>query len=460
MKTYQDWLKVAEQNEDARMTFILGAINEFKSSTDYVNAGIGEDYFNARNTTIMKYEKWLYNARGEKMPDFISANHKLATRFFFRVVTQANAVLLGNGIKWKSGKGGKALGDDFDRQIIDAGRYAQVQGKAYGFFNNGHVDIFKCREFAPFVDEEDGLIKAGIRFWQLTDSKPMRVTMFEEDGYTEYRYKDGKGEVIQKKRGYKVKVKVSEADGEEIDEYENYRAFPIVPLYSNDVRESELAPLRSKIDAIDLISSGYASDQDDCNTIFWAIEGANGMDDYDLVALVDKMKKLHAAQVGEGQSLTPSQMEAPYNGREAILNRLEKELYMDAMAFNPYDIASGAATATQIEAAYDPLDEKLDIYERHISEFISRLLYLAEVDDEPTYERNYHTNKSEIIDNLLKGAIFLDDIYLTEKIMTLMGDKDKVDAVLDRKSVTDIKRLTGGSKTGQEVPTGEETITE
>lgn len=133
---------------------------------------------------------------------------------------------------------------------------------------------------------------------------------------------------------------------------------------------------------------------------------------------------------------------------------------MDAMAFNPYDIASGAATATQIEAAYDPLDEKLDIYERHISEFISRLLYLAEVDDEPTYERNYHTNKSEIIDNLLKGAIFLDDIYLTEKIMTLMGDKDKVDAVLDRKSATDIKRLTGGSTTGQEVPTGEETITE
>ena len=87
MKTYQDWLQVADKSEDERMTFILGAINEHKTSDDYINAGIGEDYFNAKNTTIRNYEKWLYNARGEKMPDYISANHKLASRFFYRVVT-------------------------------------------------------------------------------------------------------------------------------------------------------------------------------------------------------------------------------------------------------------------------------------------------------------------------------------------------------------------------------------
>ena len=359
--------------------------------------------------------------------------------------------MLGNGIKWKNGKGGQALGDDFDRQIIDAGRYAQVQGKAYGFYNNDHVDIFCCREFKPFVDEEDGLIKAGIRFWQLEDTKPLRATMFEIDGYTEYRFKNGKGEVLQPKRGYKAVKVVSEADGEEIDAYQNYDAFPIVPLYSNDLRESELAPLRAKIDAVDLISSGYANDQDDCNIIFWTVSNAGGMDDVDLVQMVDKLKKLHATQVGDNQVLTPNQVEAPYNGREAVLDRLEKELYMDAMAFNPYDIASGAATATQIEAAYDPLDEKLDIYERHISEFIARLLFVAGVQDERTYERNYHTNKGETIDNLMKGAVFLDDIYLTEKIMTLLGDKDKVEEVLNRKADTDIQRFTGGESGSAEM---------
>lgn len=447
MKTYQDWLEVADKSDSERLEFVLSAINDHKTSSDYINAKIGEDYFHAHNTTIRNYEKWLYNAMGQKMSDDISANHKLATRFFYRVVTQANAVLLGNGIKWKNGNGGKALGADFDRKIIDAGRYAQVQGKAYGFFNMDHVDIFYVLNFKPFVDEEDGMIKCGIRFWQLADDKPLRATLYELDGYTEIQYKDGKGEIIQPKRGYKAKISESEADGTEIEEYENYPSFPIVPLYSNDLRESELSSLRPKIDAIDLISSGYASDQDDCNLIYWCIEGAGGMDDADLVAVLEKLKKLHGSQLGNGQTITATQIEAPYSGREAVLDRLEKELYMDAMAFNPYDIASGAATATQIEAAYDPLDEKLDIYERYITEFISRLLSLANVIDEPTYERNYHTNKSEVIRNLIDGAMYLDDFYVTEKIMTLMGDKDKIQDVVDRKAKEDVNRMTSGENT-------------
>ena len=192
--------------------------------------------------------------------------------------------------------------------------------------------------------------------------------------------------------------------------------------------------------------SGYANDVDDANIIYWTISNAGGMDDLDLVQTIDKLRKIHAAQVGEGQQLTPNQVEAPYQSREAVLDRLEKELYMDAMAFNPYDVASGAITATQIEAAYDPLDEKLDIYERHISEFIKGLLTVAGIEDEPTYERSYHTNKTEVIDNLLKGAMYLDDQYITEKVLTLLGDKDKVQTVLDRKAETDIQRLTGGNQ--------------
>lgn len=446
MKTYQDWLQVADKSEDERMVFIYAAINEHKSSDEFRNAKIGEDYFNAENTTIRTYEKVLYNALGQAVPDLVSSNHKLASRFFYRDVTQANAVLLGNGIKWKNGKGGEALGDDFDRVIIDAGRIAQVQGASYGFFNLDHVDVFKITEFKPFVDEEDAMIKAGIRFWQLADNKPLRATVYELDGYTDYRFVSGKGEVLNPKRSYKVEKKISVADGEEDVKYMNYESFPIVPLYSNDQRQSEVIPLRPKIDAIDLISSSYANDVDDCNIIYWVVNNAGGMDDLDLVQMVNKLRKVHATQVGEGQQLTPNQVEAPFQSREAVLTRLEKELYMDAMAFNPYDIASGAATATQIEAAYDPLDEKLDIYERHISEFISRLLDLAGVEDEPTYERNYHTNKSETIDNLIKGAMYLDDQYITEKFLTIMGDKDKIEEVANRRADEDLQRLTGGTK--------------
>ena len=451
MYTYQDWLKYANKSEDERMAFIQTAINDHKSSPEYSEALAGEDYYAGRNTTIIKYEKVLYNAFGQAVPDVVSANHKIATRFFYRDVTQANAVLLGNGIKWKGTQGEKALGKDFDRKIITAGRNAQVQGKAFGFYNDKKVDIFKLTEFKPFFDEEDGALKAGIRFWQLAPEKPMRATVYELDGYTEYRFTDKSSEVIQPKRTYIVEKKTSVADGEEIYDFQNYPTFPIVPLYSNDLKMSELTPLRAKIDAKDLISSGYANDVDDANIIYWTINNAGGMDDMDLVQTIDKLRKIHAAQTDSDQTLTPNQVEAPYASREACLDRLEKELYMDAMAFNPYDIASGAATATQIEAAYDPLDEKLDIYESHISEFIAGLLQVADVEDEPTYERNYHTNKTEVIGNILNGASYLDDEYVTEKLMTLMGDKDKIEEVKKRKAETDIDRLAKGKPEEEEV---------
>ena len=85
MITYQDWLEYTEgKSEVEKMNYIRSCINDHKSSEDYKNALLGEDYFNARNTTINKFEKWLYTATGQKIKDTISPNHKLTSRFFYR----------------------------------------------------------------------------------------------------------------------------------------------------------------------------------------------------------------------------------------------------------------------------------------------------------------------------------------------------------------------------------------
>ena len=63
---------------------------------------------------------------------------------------------------------------------------------------------------------------------------------------------------------------------------------------------------------------------------------------------------------------------------------------------------------------------------------------------------NYHTNKTEVIDNLISSASYLDDEYVTEKIMTLMGDKDKVEEVMERKAKADVKRMTTGKPEGED----------
>lgn len=444
MKTYQDWLKVADRSEGERMAFIRSYINEHKQSAAYRRAKAGEEYYAGKNSTIKRFEKILYNAKGQAIPDYTSANHRIATRFFFRDVTQANAVLLGNGITWANGVGGEALGDNFDGQIMEAGRIAQCEGVAFGFYNNGTVDIFSFLEFAPLFDEEDGALKAGIRFWQIADDKPLRATMFELDGYTEYMWRAGKGEVKQEKRAYIIEVASTQADGDVIYAMENYPTFPIVPCYANKMKDSELTPIRATIDAYDLIQSGYANDVDDANIIYWTITNAGGMNDADLITTLNKLKLLHAAQVDDDQQITPHNVEAPYGGREALLDRLEKTLYKDAMALNPYDIASGAVTATQIDAAYDPLLQKLNLFEAQITKFIKGLLFVAGVEDDPLYNRDTHVNKAEEIQAVMSAALVLDDMYMTEKIMTILGDKDKVEGALARKATTDINRLTGG----------------
>ena len=61
------------------------------------------------------------------------------------------------------------------------------------------------------------------------------------------------------------------------------------------------------------------------------------------------------------------------------------------------------------------------------------MLALAGIEDEPTYTRSQMSNQSETLEMVLQAAEYLDDEYVTTKILTLLGDADKVQEVLKRK---------------------------
>lgn len=442
MKTYQDFLEIANKGEQERMRFIRSAIQLHKDSPAYKEAVAGEAYYDGRNTTIARVQKVLYDAVGASFPDLTSANHKIADRFFYRDVNQARATLLGNGVSWEAGIGAQVLGD-VDSFLLKANRIAQVQGACFGFYNLDHVEIFELLEFVPLFDEESGALRAGIRFWQIDDSKPLRATLFEEDGYTEYIWRKGQGSVYKEKQGYIKIVTESKADGT-IYDYTNYELFPIVPCYANEKRVSELNPLRRTIDAVDLISSGYCNDIDEANLIFWTVTNAGGMSDEDLSQVMHKLKNLHMTQIDYDGQIQSHVIEPTFEGREAILDRLEKKLYKDAMALNTYDLASGAVTATQVKAAYEPLNEKLDIIEAQMTAFIHGLLAIAGVKDKPTYTRSIIVNKAEEIQSVIAGAMYLSSDYVTQKILTLLGDKDALVEVQRGIAEDTIDRFTEG----------------
>ena len=68
-----------------------------------------------------------------------------------------------------------------------------------------------------------------------------------------------------------------------------------------------------------------------------------------------------------------------------------------------------------------------------MTEFIDGILAVAGIEDEPTYTRSQMSNQSETLEMVLQAAEYLDDEYVTTKILTLLGDADKAKEVLKRK---------------------------
>lgn len=441
MVTYQDYLKIGD-DPTKKLNFINDTIQQHKRSEKYKTAKTAETYDQKRNETIENYQKVLYTVTGQSVPDNISANYKLKSGFFNRFVTQQNQYSLGNGVTWEKSKDvvEAKLGKDFNKRLKSAGRKAIVGGVSFGFFNFDHVEVFALTEFAPLFDEENGSLRAGVRFWQIDSTKPLRATFYEEDGYTEYIWRQGKGEVLQEKRSYQQIVVSSEADGVEIYDGENYPSFPIVPLYANEYKQSELVGIREQIDCHDLIKSGYANNVDEASMIYWTLQNSGGMDDIDLAKFIERMKTIHAADVEEGQA-TANSVEAPYASREALLTRLRSDLYADYMALDVDKISAGAVTATQIKAAYEAVDDKADEYESCIVEFIQGILELAGIDDNPTFTRSRIVNTQEEIQTVLSAATSLPDDYVTKKILDLLGDGDQVDDVLKQMADDELNRL-------------------
>ncbi|MCD8207071.1 MAG: phage portal protein [Bacteroidales bacterium] len=442
MKTYQD-LQNAGPQEKTRMDFILSAINDHKSSEMYRIASDAEEYDRQNNVTIMNYRKVLYTLSGQVVPDVYSPNHKIVSNFFNRFTTQENQYLLGNGMTLENPDNKAKLGTDFDQKLQVMGRNALVQGVSFGFWNVDHLETFKLTEFVPLYDETTGQLMAGIRFFQVAADKPLQMTLYEPDGFTEYiRDKEGTMSIREgkEKRAYALITVTSQADGEEVVGGMNYPSFPIVPMWGNPHKQSELVGLRQSIDAYDLIKSGFANDMDGAH-IYWLLKNSGGMDDVDLANFLQRLNLQKIASVEDDSEITAHEISIPYESRVAYLDRLEQDMYNDYQALNVADITGGNKTATEINAAYQPFDNKVDQYEYCVLQFVTEILKLAGIEDNPTFTRAKVANQNDNMSTLLMAAPYLDDDYLVQKICAILGDPDAAQDILDRKAALDVSRL-------------------
>lgn len=444
IKTYNDLLEVGEVERD-RMEFVLATINDHRGSAEYKLAVDAELYYAHQNPTIMNFQKFVYNQFGKAVPDIWSANNKIASNWHNYFTTQAVSYLLGNGITFKEDTNKEKLGEKFDRMVEKAAIHAKNAGVAFGFWNLDHLEVFSLNEFAPLYDEEDGGLKAGVRFWQIDDNKPLRATLYELDGYTDYiKRKDKDIEVLHDKRSYKEIVRTSEVEGEVILDGENYPGFPIVPLW-NVNKQSDLAGNRGTIDAYDLMISGLVNNVSDGEFIYWILKNCGGMDAVDDARFIEQLKLTHVAHADgdDGAEVEGHNVSVEFQATAEALDRLERQLFKDYMGLKVEDISAGA-TNDQIQSAYEPLNQKTDQFEYCVNDFIMGILALAGIEDEPTYTRSQMSNQTEMIDMLLSAGEYLDDEYITTKILTILGDADKVQEVLNRKVAEMANRYNNG----------------
>jgi hypothetical protein len=417
------------------MEFVLSAIREHKGSDLYKTAYDAELYYKHQNPAIMRFQKFVHNQFGQKVPDIWSANNKIASNWYNYFTAQAVSYLLGNGVTFGKKEATKdKLGKDFDKKVQDIATHAKNGGVAFGFWNLDHLECFDLTEFVPLYDEDDGGLKAGIRFWQIDDSKPMRATLYELDGYTDYiKRKDKDVEVFHDKRAYTQIVTRNDVEGETILDGAPPAGFPIVPLW-NVNRQSDIVGNRGTIDAYDLMVSGLINNVSDGEFIYWILKNCGGMSELDDAKFIEQLKLTHTAHADgdDGASVEAHNVSVEFEATAEAIDTLERQLFKDFMALKVDDIAAGA-TNDQIQAAYEPINQKTDQFEYQVTDFIQGILELAGIEDEPTYTRSQMSNQGELLEMVLQCAEHLDDEYVTTKILTLLGDADKAQEVLKRK---------------------------
>lgn len=443
MVTYRD-LEILGENERSRMEFVERAVAEHQRTEEYAVARDAEAYYAKRNATIEKYQKFLRDVVGRRMPDVFSANYKLKTAFFRRFVVQQTQYVLSNGVTFEKEDTKGKLGGDFDYQLQKAAKKAMVDRVAFVFWNYDHLEVFGLADtekepgFCPLYDEENGSLRAGIRYWSIGETK--RYTLYELDGYTEYIHKKGGDiEVKQEKRAYKQTTKTTDFGGVEDINGENYPGFPIIPMYANDIRQSELIGIRESIDCYDFIKSGLANEIDDTTGFYWTLKNTGGMDDGDLQRFVERMKVVKATVLDPGVEAEAHTLDVPTQAREAMLNLLKNDLYEDFQIVDVKALGTGNKTATEIRAAYQPMDDKCGDFEYCIREFIASLFALLGIDDEPSFKWNRIANQTEETQMVLAAAPYLDDESVLKHLPWLTPEE--VDEILQRKDAEDSRRF-------------------
>lgn len=463
MFTYNDFIK--KQTEEERIDFILQAINEHKSSFQFRTGVAAGKFYRHQDPDMEMIEKVYYDFQGVAHRDTFSPNHKLCANFYYIFISQMVQYLLGNGVSFDDPEVKKQLGNDFDYKLQTLLTWAANDGVSYALVKENGLEPFNfaCDShkhpcFVALYDEDTGALRAGIRYWQLSSNKPLMVTLYEEEGFTNYKEiksDDNKNhskrlEIIDGK--VRIPYKLNEISNDVEGVYKsvgaNYSTIPIVPLrFIND--QSSLVGNRATLTAYNLAMSNMTNDVSEFNLIYWVLKNAEGMDKYDDTQFLINLWKTRVLHLKEGVEAEPRELTPKFDSIETALKRLKEQLISDFMAVDWERMSAGNVTTVEIEAAYTNLKLKSSDVERCVGEFIRGVLTVLGIDPDTPFhfKPDVTINKAEEVQTILLTQNHFDDEIITKLLCETFGIIDEFEGIQARKAAESMARFNAGAFT-------------
>lgn len=450
MLTYNDFTALGE-DEKKRTDFLLKKITEHEQSHAFRLGQTAGEFFRGGDPFLEKVEKLVYDLSGMAHKDIFSPNHKITTNFYFVFVTQMISYSLGNGISFDSKEVRQKLRTGFDHSVMKVLEYAANDGEAYAYISGGELIPMSVGSnpsepiFVPLIDEDDGKVKAGFRYWRLSSEKPLRITLFEPGGITEYKQPQGKSvEILKSKHPYKGSVDTfpdlpNEPSIITVDQV--VERIPIARMaFINE--QSYIKKRVATLSAYNALLSKLVNNSDESDLIYWVLKNCEGMDEIDDANFVVDVIRNHVVHLKENVEAEPHQLTAPHEGTLATLEVLRKQLFYDFMAVDFERTSGGNITTSEVKQGYENLNLKADKVEVCVIDFINSVLKIMGFENENFhFTRPKNVNEAEAIQSAVTAAPYMGDEMTTKTICEITGKIDEFETIQKKKAEESLSRF-------------------
>lgn len=453
MYTYSDFEKYAV-SENSLLEFIGLAIAEHQTSKEYKIAQKAKAYYKHQNPDIEAVEKVIYDMLGQAHKDLFSPNHKLANAYYTKIINQGVSHLLGNGISFKNPEVKKKLGANLDGVCKKILTDAKNSGVSYGYFDGKRLIHFPFEQFKAIYDDYTGEIRAGIRFTQIDKNKPLSITLYEADGYSEFVREPGE-EITRKseKKRYDGITVSNEIEGVYEQTGETTSRLPIYPMY-NIGKQSDIVGNLNILIAIDLVNSNLVNNVSQGELVYWVLKNQGGMDEVDDANFLINLIKRHVIHLdGDGSDAQPHQIQVPFEANQTAAAMLKRQLYDNMDGVLTETLNAGNLTATAISSAYSDLRQHSSNLEYEVIEFLHGIFRIAGIPEDEEISFSYYEtiNQSEMIQNILACGQNFDDEEMTRLLCSAIGNIDNFESIQKRKAANAMARanLIGGDNNAE-----------